>query len=79
MTVGAVHGDDVRMPHARQLACFVQNVSGRAAGGFAFEKLEGDGMIQPRVLRLVHLAECALADLSQQDEMTPLAELAGDV
>ena len=78
MTIGAVHGDDVRVPHARQLACFVQNVSGRAAGGFAFEKLEGDGMIQPRVLRLVHLAECALADLSEQDEMTPLAELSGD-
>src|SRR5687768_6488661 len=75
VAVGAVNADDIRVADARQLPRLVQNaVSGTSTGNFGLEELEGHGMIQPRIMRVVNLAECPLADFSKQDEMTPLAE-----
>ena len=72
VTVGAVDRDHVGMPHAYELARFVQNLRRRdAIGDFRLEELQRARVIEPGVERFVDFPECALADSSNEEEMTP--------
>src|SRR5688572_12168427 len=76
MTVRPVHRHDVRVSYPRQLAGLVQNaVGGMPAGRASLEQLQSNGMIEPCIVRVVHLAEATLADFSTQDEVTPTADV----
>src|SRR5688572_26983248 len=76
MTVRPVHRHDVRVSYPRQLAGLVQNpVGGMPAGCASLEQLQSNGMIEPCIVRVVHLAETTLPDFSAQDEVAPAADV----
>ncbi len=72
MLVGAVDGDDVRVPDARERPRLVEEAC--PVDERRLEQLHRDAVIQPCVARVVDLAEGPLAQLPQQLEMTPVAE-----
>lgn len=75
MAVGAVDNDDVRVTDPRKLSRLMQDAIGRVPiGDFGLEELEGNGMIQPRVVRVIHLAKGTLANLAEENEMAPLTK-----
>ena len=76
--LGAVDGDDVRMPHAGEQSAFVDDRGSRAiaGGGICRQELQRDFAIEPRIPGAVNLSERAPADLLEEPKMTPRQALA---
>ena len=71
--LGAVDGDHVRMPHAREQSAFVDDRRRRpiAGGRTCGQELQRDFAIEPRIPGAVNLSERAPADPLDEPKMTP--------